>query len=157
MPTQIVQKFEQMFRVSGGALGPPAPGGIAGPSDLEKIKWLYDVLTILDSKAGALLAFDGLLLAAETLMYGEKIDGLHVPILALILLTLVAALVCLFVAQVSYAFLGNIRLGHYANASEIDMLGEVVETRTHRLWWGWRLSVIAVVCFIVLVGFVLRG
>lgn len=56
MPSEIVQKFEQMVRVSAGVAGPPPPAG--SPTDKEKIDWLYSVLTILDSKAGDLLAFD---------------------------------------------------------------------------------------------------
>jgi hypothetical protein len=160
MPSEVAQKFEHMFRVSGGAVGPPGHGvAPGGPSNLEEIKWLYDVLTILDSKAGALLAFDGLLLAAETLMYdkiGEKLDWLHLPSLALIVITLADAVVCLFVAQVSYAFLGKIELGTYNNTAEIEELGEVVEARTRLLWVAWVLSIITVFLFIALVMTVLE-
>jgi hypothetical protein len=160
MPTQIVQKFEHMYRVNAGATGPPGPGTPAGPTDMEMIKWLYDVLTILDSKAGALLAFDGLLLAAEALMYdkmSEKIGWLHYTSLALIIITVVAALFCLFVARVSYAFLGRIDLNSYSNTAEIDELGNIIQSRTHRLWWAWGLSVIAVFLFVILAIFVLES
>ncbi len=149
MPSVVVQKFEQVFRVSAqttNGLGP-------APTDMEKMKWLYDVLTILDAKAAALLAFDGLLLAAETFMYGasDRIAWLHPYSLWLILLTLAAALVCLFVAHISYAFLGKIKIGAPDNSAEIKKSGNLVKWRTIRLWFGWWLSVIAVVCFIALV------
>src|SRR5579863_8245158 len=78
MHALIVQKFQQMVRVSAGTLGPPHPGAAPSPTDRETVDWLYSVLTILDSKAGALLAFDGLLLAAASLVY-EKIGGISNP------------------------------------------------------------------------------
>ena len=147
----VVQKFEQMFRASGRTatkLGCP-------PTDIEKVKWLYEVLTILDSKAGALLAFDGLLLAAEALMYdklSEHFVLLRPYTLVLIFFTLAAALVCLLVAQVSYDFLGKIALEDYDNTAEIDGLGKAVEIRTKRLGVAWGLSVTTVVIFMVLVA-----
>lgn len=155
MPSVIVQKFEQIFRVSGrtgAGLGP-------APSDMEKMEWLYGALTILDSKAGALLAFDGLLLAAEAFMYGasDKVRWLHAYSLELIMLTLAAALMCLFVAHVSYAFLGKIVPGTYDNTAEIETLGSLVKWRTIRLWLAWYLSVITVLCFMILVAVVLKG
>lgn len=152
MPTELVRKYRHMVRVNAGATAgvPPPPG----PTDMETIKWLYEVLTILDQKAGALLAFDGLLLAAEALMYdkmSEKVDWLHYASLALMVITVIAALLCLFVARISYAFLGKIELGVYDNTAEIDSLGAAAQGRTHRLWWGWWLSVAAVLLFIILV------
>lgn len=152
MPNEIVRKYAHMFRVSAGATTATAPP--AEPTDLDKIKWLYDLLTILDQKAGALLAFDGLLLAAEALMYdkmSEKIDWLHYASLILMLVTIVAALTCLFVARVSYAFLGKVDLNVYNNTAEILELGNVARARTHRLWWGWGFSVLSVFLFIALV------
>lgn len=162
MPTELVRKYEHMFRVSAAAAAPPAPGALPppGPTEMEKINWLYRVLTILDGKAGALLAFDGLLLAAEALMYdkmSEKIEWLHYASLVLMLVTVIAALLCMFVAYVSYAFLGKIDLSISDNSAEIDKLGTVAEVRTHRLWWGWGLSVFAVLFFIVLVFIFLYG
>jgi hypothetical protein len=151
MPSQILQKFAHMFRVNAGATGPGDDP--AGPTDKEKIDWLYSVLTILDGKAGALLAFDGLLVAAEALMYDKlaaQADFLHYASLLLILLTLAAALLCLFVAHMSYDFLGKIDLAVYSNAAEIDELARLAEARTRRLWAGWNLSVLSVFGFMVL-------
>ncbi len=160
MPVAVVQRFQRMMQTSEANAVPPQQGQPAPPppTDAETIKWLYDVLGILDGKAGALLAFDGLLLAAEALMHEkmlEKMDWLHPYSLALILFTLVTALLCLFVAQVSYGFLGNIDLDEHDNTAEIDGLGKVVELRTTRLAMAWGFSVIAVICFIILVFFVL--
>ena len=148
----IVQRFEQMVAVSGGGEGPPDRH--APPTDKEKIDWLYGVLTILDGKAGALLAFDGLLLAAEALMYekmSEQVHWLQLPSLLLILLTLFAALLCLYVARVSYPFLGSVALGVRSNAAEIKGLGDVVESRTDLLGLAWKFALAALWLFIALV------
>ncbi len=160
MPTGVVERFRRMMQTSAAKAPPPQQGQPAQPppTDADTIKWLYDVLSILDGKAGALLAFDGLLLAAEALMHEkmlEKMDWLHPYSLALILFTLVTALLCLFVAQVSYDFLGNIDLDKHDNTAEIDGLGKVIELRTARLGLAWGFSVIAVICFFFLVLFVL--
>jgi uncharacterized transporter YbjL len=136
---------------SGAAAGQPAA---APPPDKEKIDWLYSLLTILDAKAGALLAFDGLLLAAASLMYdkiGEKVEILRVPALLLIVVALFAALLCLYVARMSYPFLGAITLGQQSNAAEIAGLETAVERRTELAGYAWLLSVVTVVFFIVLV------
>ena len=151
MPSEILQKFAHMFRVNAGAKGPG--DNPAGPNDKEKVDWLYSVLTILDGKAGALLAFDGLLVAAEALMYDKmaaQADFLHYASLLLILLTLAAALLCLFVAHMSYAFLGKIDLAVYSNAAEIDELARLAEARTRLLWAGWYPSVLSVFGFMAL-------
>lgn len=150
--SEIVQKYVQMIRDSGGGPGPPPQP--APPTDKEKIDWLYSVLTILDAKAGALLTFDGLLLAAASLMYEKIADTLpvlKVPSLVLILVALFAALLCLLVAQISYPFLGGIRLGVNSNAAEIRALGQAVETRTRLLGYAWRVSIVAVGVFMFFV------
>jgi hypothetical protein len=156
MPSVVVQKFEQVFRVN-GRTDPvlPVPAAALGPlpNDKDKMDWLYGALTILDTKAGALLAFDGLLLAAEALMYEtfDKIPWLRPYSLPLIFLTLVAALVCLFVAYISYAFLGKVTLGVYDNTAEIQKLAGAVELRTVKLWVGWSLSLLSVFYFIFMI------
>lgn len=154
---EIVQRFEQMVVDSGGGEGPPQQH--AAPTDKEKIDWLYGVLTILDTKAGALLALDGLLLAGEILMYDKMAEELHwlrVPALGLIVFTLATAVVCLFVARVSYEFLGKIVIGTHDNSDEIDGLGIAIEGRTRLLAVAWVLSIVAVFLFIALVVIVLE-
>jgi hypothetical protein len=151
----LVRKFEQMVSVSGGGPGPPPAA--APPTDKEKIDWLYSILTILDAKAGALLSFNGLLLAAASLMYNKIADAvpwLRVPSLLLILVILLAAALCLLVAQMSYPFLGAITLGTRSNANEIAGLERAVDIRTHRLRSAWRVSigvVLLFMCFIIVV------
>lgn len=152
MPAAVVERFQNMIRTSAARAAPPGGAVPPPPADADTIKWLYDVLTILDSKAGALLAFDGLLLAAEALMYdkmSEHVSQLRPYSLILILMTLAAALLCLLVAQVSYDFLGKIALND--NTAEVDGLGAAVELRTNRLGVAWGFSVIAVIFFMILV------
>jgi hypothetical protein len=94
---------------------------------------LYDVLTILDSKAGALLAFDGLLLAAASLMYEKIAEGslaLKSISLFMIVVGLFAAALCLYVARVSYSFFGDVDVTADNNTREIESLGRAVEVRT---------------------------
>jgi hypothetical protein len=73
----LIQKYSQMVRISTG-LVPPHPGGFVAPvpSDKEKVDWMYGVLTILDTKASVLLSFDGLLIAAASLLYDKLSDAI---------------------------------------------------------------------------------
>jgi hypothetical protein len=163
MPSMLVRKYVQMFRVSGRTVhGVGAVTLGPAPSDMETVKWLYEMLTILDAKAGALLAFDGLMLAAEALMYDKiaetfvgRIEWVHRFSLILIVVTLIAALLCLYVAQMSYGFLGNIVPGTNDNSAEIALLEKTAEVRTVRLGFAWGLSVVAVGIFILLAVIVL--
>jgi hypothetical protein len=143
----LIQKYSQMVRVSRG-LDPPNQVGFAEPvpSDKDKIDWIYGVLTILDAKAGALLAFNGLLIAAATLTYDKFPE--KALFIALILLSLFASLLSLYVARVSYEFLGNIIPGQCNNQSELDVLEDVAEKRTRILFVAWSMSVFSVYCYI---------
>jgi hypothetical protein len=160
MPALIVQKFQQMVRVSAGTLGPPHHGAAPSPTDRETVDWLYSVLTILDSKAGALLAFDGLLLAAASLVYEKISEGspiLRTLALGTIAIALLAASLCLYVARVSYPFLGDITIGTFDNSVEIESLGRAAEARTTILSWAWKASVAAVVLFLFVMIMKLEG
>jgi hypothetical protein len=148
----ILQKYVQMLQVSARAGAPAPPTGT--PTEKERIDWLYSILTILDTKAGALLAFDGLLLAAASFMYekmSENMALLKVLALGLILVALLAALLCLLVAQMSYSFLGRITVGTLDNTAEINELERVAEQRTKYLWVAWGVSVGAVLFFMLVV------
>jgi len=135
----LLSRYVQLFRTHAGN----------DPTDKEKVDWLYGVLTVLDAKAGALLAFDGLLIAGAALTY-DKFSDKWVS-LGLILLSLAAALLSLYVARMSYAFLGNIVPGHADITGELNSLEEVTERRTRILFVAWWLSIIAVYCYIGIV------
>jgi hypothetical protein len=162
MPTTVAQRFRHMIQTSAAIAVLPRPAAAAQPppTDADTIKWLYDVLTILDSKAGALLAFDGLLLAAASLMYEKIAEGsLALKTISLIMIGvgLLAAALCLYVARVSYSFLGEIDVNIDDNTREIESLSQAVEVRTRILTWAWRASVAAVVLFLVVAIMKLEG
>ena len=89
---------------------------ITPPHATEIVKTLYEILTILDGKGLALLAFDGIVVAATTFV-AEKGDVFRKPGLArwlailVIVVSLAAAALCLGVSEVSYPFLHYVECG----------------------------------------------
>ncbi len=124
-------------------------------------KYLYDDLTVLDSKASALMAFDGILIAAAsfTVEKGGVCDTLRVIPLIVIIMALVAAGLCLLVAQVSYPFLGKVVMtpGRLDYSKELDALDGAVIWRTRFYQAAWWLSLIAVALFLILFGMSLKS
>jgi len=118
----------------------------------HNLQYLYESLTVLDRKADALMAFDGLLVAASAFAV-EK--GGVVPtnrwlrpgVICIIVLALVAAASCLLVTRVSYDFLDNAKVenGILQLGNELESLIAVLKTRTRVYQFGWWLSLLAVV------------
>jgi hypothetical protein len=99
--SELLRKYESLC-ASGIEILPPNPVAIK--------ESLYCNLTILDSKASALMAFDGILIAVASFTVQEGgvfASEPQVP-LVVIILALVAAGFCLAVAQISYPFLGKV-------------------------------------------------
>jgi hypothetical protein len=131
---------------------------IAPPHGQEIVKTLYEVLTILDGKGLALLAFDGIVVAATTFA-AEKGDVFRRRgparwlAIMVIVLSLAAAALCLGVAEVSYHFLhyvecsGSDKLDYTA---EIDHLAMLVDWRTVYYQIAWILSIIAIPLFLIM-------
>jgi hypothetical protein len=148
MDCDILQKIE-LLHSAGIAFNPPDAREIA--------KTLYDILTILDGKGLALLAFDGIIVAATTFA-AEKANVFHQRGLArwlaivLIVVSLAAAALCLGVAEVSYPFL------HYVGCNtekldytdELAHLASVVTWRTAYYQIAWSLSVAAIPLFLAM-------
>jgi hypothetical protein len=116
----------------------------------------YSNLTVLDTKASALMAFDGILVAVAsfTVQDGGVLEGQRLP-LYVIIMTLIAAGLCLFVAQISYPFLGKVIIKpgipltlDYTN--EINALHSAVDWRTCFYRIAWLLSVLAIFLFLVM-------
>lgn len=131
---------------------------ITPPHAMEIVKTLYEILTILDGKGLALLAFDGIVVAATTFV-AEKGDVFRKPGLArwlailVIVVSLAAAALCLGVSEVSYPFL------HYVECSapdkldyaeEINHLTTLVDWRTVYYQVAWTFSIIAIPLFLVM-------
>lgn len=119
----------------------------------------YSNLTTLDSKASALMAFDGILIAAATFAFPTAFSDLwRWILLAVIVIALIAAGFCLGVAQVSYPFLGKVRttLGPPRAldfSEELNALDLAVQRRTGFYQVAWRLSfgtvILAPIMFII--------
>jgi hypothetical protein len=149
MVCDLLQKIE-LFHAAGTQMIPPH-----GP---EIVKTFYDILTVLDSKGLALLAFDGIVVAATTFA-AEKGGVFHRRGMArwlailIIILSLTAAALCLFVSEVSYSFL------HYVDctgpdkldfSNEIARLATLVDQRTAYYQTAWWCSMIAIPLFAIL-------
>ena len=128
------------------------------PHGPDIVKAFYDILTVLDSKGLALLAFDGIIVAATTFA-AEKGGVFHRRGMArwlailIIILSLAAAALCLWVSEISYSFF------HYVDCTapdkldfskEIARLATLVDWRTAYYRIAWWCSMIAIPLFFVL-------
>jgi len=110
MVCDLLQKIE-LFHAGGTQMVPPH-----GP---DIVKAFYDILTVIDSKGLALLAFDGIIVAATTFA-AEKGGVFHQRGMArwlailIIILSLAAAALCLWVSEISYSFF------HYVDCTAPD-------------------------------------
>ena len=148
MDCDLLQKIE-LLHAAGTQFGPPDAREIA--------KTLYEILTILDGKGLALLAFDGIIVAATTFA-AEKGNVFHKRgsarwlAILVIVVSLAGAALCLGVAEISYPFL------HYVGcsadkldySSEIAHLASLVTWRTAYYQTAWALSVAAIPLFLAL-------
>ena len=143
MVCDLLQKIE-LFHTAGTQMIPPH-----GP---DIVKALYDILTVLDSKGLALLAFDGIIVAATTFA-AEKGGVFHRRGMArwlailIIILSLAASALCLWVSEISYSFF------HYVDctapdrldfSNEITRLATLVDWRTAYYRTAWWFSMIAI-------------
>ena len=148
MDCDILQKIE-LLHAAGTQFNPP--------NAREVIKTLYDILTIPDGKGLALLAFDGIIVAATTFA-AEKANVFHKRgsarwlAILIIVVSLAGAALCLGVAEISYPFL------HYVGCStdkldysvEIAHLTTLVTWRTAYYQIAWSLSVAAIPLFLAM-------
>jgi hypothetical protein len=149
MVCDLLQKLE-LVHASGIQIIPP--------NGEEIVKTLYDILTVLDTKGLALLAFDGIIVAATTFA-AEKGGVFHHSgsprwlAIAIIVLALAAAALCLCVSEISYSFLHYVDCGSsdkidYSN--EIRRLATLVDWRTWYYQTAWWCSMIAIPLFALL-------
>ncbi len=149
MVCDLLQKID-LLHAAGTQFNPPHAN--------EIVKTLYEILTVLDGKGLALLAFDGIIVAATTFA-AEKGDVFHRHGLArwlaitIIVLSLAAAALCLGVSEISYPFF------HYVECSatdkldyskEINLLATLVDWRTVYYQIAWSFSIVALPLFMVM-------
>lgn len=118
----------------------------------------YDMLTILDDKGLALLAFDGIIVAATTFA-AEKGGAFQRRGMAralavlIIVLALAASVACLLVSEISYPFYGHVACTAARGldfTDEISHLAAAAHWRTLYFHVAWWLSLIAIPLFLVL-------
>jgi hypothetical protein len=125
-------------------------------------KYLYEFLTVLDFKASALMTFDGILIAAAAFAVEKLgvVNAQRVLTLLVIFMALIAAGLCLYVARVSYPFLGKVVMtpatpgppptpGTLDYSQELEALADAVTKRTKAYQIAWWLSVGAVGLFML--------
>ena len=146
MVCDLLQKIE-LFHASGTQFVPT--------DAREVVQTLYEIMTILDDKGLALLAFDGIIVAATTFA-AEKGGVFQRAGLArwlaivIIFLSLAAAVACLFVSEVSYPFFYYVSCDkpHSLDyAAEIGRLATLVDWRTDYFHFAWWCSIIAIPLF----------
>ncbi len=121
----------------------------------EVVRSFYDLMTILDNKGLALLAFDGIIVAATT--FAAEKGGVFNKrglarwlAIAVIFLSLGAAVACLFVSEVSYPFLGYVACpapGSLDFTEEIVQLATLIDWRTDYFHFAWWCSIIVIPLF----------
>ena len=152
MDCDILQKIE-LLHAAGTQFNPPNAREIA--------KTLYEILTILDGKGLALLAFDGIIVAATTFA-AEKGNVFHKRgsarwlAILVIVVSLAGAALCLGVAEISYPFLHYVgcsadKLGLQREIAHLDEPGDMADrVLPNRLV---ALSVAAIPLFLACSGF----
>ena len=147
MVCDFLQKIE-LLHAAGTQFNPP--------NAKEIVKSLYEILTVLDGKGLALLAFDGIIVAATTFA-AEKGDVFHKPglarwlAIAIIVLSLVAAALCLGVSDF-YPFLYYVECNteKLDFSNELNRLATLVDWRTMYYQIAWALSILALPLFLVM-------
>jgi hypothetical protein len=149
MVCDLLQKVE-LLHAAGTQFNPPDARLV--------LRTFYEILTILDNKGLALLAFDGIIVAATT--FAAEKGGLFqrqgLPrflAIAIIMLSLAAAVACLFVSEVSYPFFYYVTCDkpHSLDyTAEISRLATLVDWRTDYFHFAWWCSIIAIPLFAVM-------
>jgi hypothetical protein len=109
-------------------------------------------LNVLDEKGLALLAFDGIVVAATTFA-AEKGGVFHRPGLArwlatsIIVLSLAAAALCLGVSEISYRFFQYVEC---STPDKLDFSNEITHLASLVDWRTWLFSIIAISLFLVM-------
>lgn len=149
MDCDLLQKIE-LLHAAGTQFTPP--------DAREVVTTLYEALTILDNKGLALLAFDGIIVAATTFA-AEKSGAFHRRGMArqlavlIIIFALGASVACLFVSEISYPFFYYVKCSAPQSLDysvEIRRLATLIEWRTDYFHLAWWLSLIAIPLFFLL-------
>jgi hypothetical protein len=149
MVCDLLQKVE-LLHAAGTQIHPA--------SAQDVMRNFLEILTILDDKGLALLAFNGIIVAATTFA-AEKGGAFQKRGIArwlaivIIVLALSASVACLFVSEVSYPFFNYLTCDAPRSldfTSEVSRLAAHVEWRTDYFHFAWWCSIIAIPLFLVM-------
>src|SRR5262249_33963389 len=85
-----------------------------GAPPVTQVKWLYEILTVLDNKASALMRLNSVMLAAAAFLLRPvekpgQIPAMDVRLLLIALLSSISIALCLLIVSVDWGFLGLAR------------------------------------------------
>lgn len=129
------------------------------PDSEQALEWLYQLLSILDSKASALMRLNGVMLAAAAFMLHPEYHALGV-IKVLVALSATGSTLsiacCLWVVSVDWPFLSQVEEKTTSGGDKIfDFSGEfyllqqVADFRQKLYMTGWRASFVATGAFLL--------
>lgn len=136
----------------------------------DMVRWFYDMLSILDSKASGLLRINSFVMTIISLFLayarvssgaGPKVSrGFMFACLVDFILLAASSVLCFFIIRVTWGVLEKVpsRGGEVAFDTEIDALATVTGHRTHLFWNAWWLGLAGfalAVCLALYGGFVL--
>lgn len=109
----------------------------------ERHRYLYEMLTVLDSKSSSLMIFNSVMaiVTAEPFFVTIKHDKV---ILFLVLLATISSFISFFVVRVSWPFLGKAD-----HESELKDLARALDGRTRLYQASWLISFFAVIALII--------
>lgn len=136
---------------------PDAPGSL--PDGDKALEWLYQLLSILDSKASALMRLNGVMLAAAAFMLNPQYQSLTLvkSVVALSATGSTLSIVCcLLVVSVDWPFLSLVsEKNNHRGEKELDFSAEffhlqsVADFRQKLYRAGWTVSLISAFAFML--------
>lgn len=126
----------------------------------EALKWIYDLLSAMDSKASALMRLNGVMLAAAAFLLGissaggkmvlQILKGDQIAIVTTATASAVSILLCLYVVNVSWYFLGKVSegAGKLDYTEEFRMLQQTGMRRQFSYRTAWWVSLFATLIFV---------
>lgn len=129
------------------------------PDSDKALDWLYQLLSILDSKASALMRLNGVMLAAAAFMLQPEYHVLGIIKLLVAISATGSTLsiaCCLSVVSVDWPFLSHVSEKTTAGgdkvfdfSNEFHLLQQVADFRQKLYMTGWKMSFAATVMFLV--------
>ena len=130
------------------------------PTGDKALKWIYELLGVLDSKASALMRLNGVMLAAAAFLLNPNYylaDWARRLVAVSSLGSTISIACCLLVVSMDWRFLGLV-IDKPANADksreldfseEFSHLARIVDFRQQCYRFGWRVSFLTTIAFLI--------